>query len=222
MKDDKELLSVLIGSCDKYNHLWKNFDILFKRYWHLDTKNVFVSETIKMPYKNYISVTPGINLQWTDIMLQGLNEIKTPYVCLILEDYYLTEPITSKFIREHIQILEKHNADKIMFDKIYPPDIYTLKYLENNLYVFEPHSDYLNSVQPAIWKTEYLAHLLRVQSCNPWQFEVEGNRYTQQLNPKIILNARERPVYFNYTRNGGIIADGWQDVFSKEGLTTQP
>jgi|GEM_PF-1408205 len=218
-KEDADLLSVLIGSCDKYRHLWENFDILFKRYWQLKTKNIFVSETIKIQYKDYISVTPGANLQWTDIMLKGLNEIKTPYVCLILEDYYLTEPITSKFIREHIQMLEHHNADKILFDRLYPPGIYELKHLENNLYIFNQHSDYLNSVQPAIWKTEYLKHLLESHSCNPWQFEVDCNRYTQQLNPKILLNARDHSMYFNYTRSGGIIADGWQDVFAKEDLT---
>jgi hypothetical protein len=34
----EDKLSVIIGSCDSYQPLWKNFDILFKRYWNLNTK----------------------------------------------------------------------------------------------------------------------------------------------------------------------------------------
>ena len=52
-------ISVLIGSCDEYNPLWKNFDILFKRYWEIPTKNYFVTETLEFKNENYISILAG-------------------------------------------------------------------------------------------------------------------------------------------------------------------
>ena len=80
----KDKLTVVIGSCDSYQLLWKNFDILYKRYWNLDTKNIFVGESIALPYAGYETVLPGINLPWGQRMLMGLEQVTTPYVCFLL------------------------------------------------------------------------------------------------------------------------------------------
>lgn len=214
----EDKVTVIIGSCDAYQPLWKNFDILFERYWKLKTKNIFVGETIPIPYQNYTNVLPGAGRHWGFRMLEALNTVTTPYVCFLLEDYYFTETITETFIQEHIDILEQYNAHKIMFDKLYPPDVYSLNVLDSDLYLFNIHSMYLNSVQPAIWKTDYIKTVLH-ESYSPWQFELDGNAFTQKLNPIILLKAREKSVYFNYARVGGRVSDGWQEIFSKEGLT---
>lgn len=215
----KDKLTVIIGSCDLYRPLWKNFDILYKRYWNLETRNIFVGETIGLPYDGYENVLPGNNLPWGFRMLQAIDKVKTEYVCLLLEDYYFTEPINENFIQDHIDILERYSAQKVMFDKLYPPDVYTLiKLDEENLYKFDKTSLYLNSIQPAIWKTEYIKNVLKPQY-SPWNFEVEGNRYTSEINPTVLLKAREQSVYFNFSRIGGRISEGWEKVFEKENLT---
>jgi hypothetical protein len=216
----KDKLTVVIGSCDSYNNLWKNFDILFKRYWEIDTTNIFISETKSIPYNDYINVLPGIGLAWGERMLAGLDLVTTPYVCFLLEDYYLTETIDSAFIEEHINILNEYNADKVMFDKIYPADVYNLTYIKDNIYQFNNTSMYLNSVQPAIWKTDYLKQVLLPQY-SPWQFELDGNSYTQKFNPKILLKARDKSIYFNYARVGGRVSEGWESIFYKEKLTNE-
>jgi len=216
----EDKLSVIIGSCDSYQPLWKNFDILFKRYWNLNTKNLFIGETDPITYDGYENILPGLNLPWGHRILCALEKVTTPYVCFILEDYYFTESITSDFIQEHIDILEQHDADKIMFDKLYPAGVYELKHIISDLYQFENHSQYLNSIQPAIWRTEYLKHVLKPEY-SPWQFELDGNIFTQTLSPKILLKARENSVYFNYARVGGRVSEGWQEVFIKEGLTNE-
>ena len=107
-----------------------------------------------------------------------------------------------------------------MFDKLYPSDVYSLTHLINDLYQFNNHSMYLNSVQPSIWKTDYFKKVLH-PSYSPWQFELEGNTFTQTLQPKIILKAREKSVYFNYSRVGGRISEGWQEIFKKEKLINE-
>ena len=45
LKKNKKI-TTLIGSCDSYSPLWKNFDILYNKYWGLETNNILVSETI--------------------------------------------------------------------------------------------------------------------------------------------------------------------------------
>lgn len=209
-------ISVLIGSCDAYSPLWKNFDILFQRYWQLPTKNIIVSETEIFNNPHYITTTPG-KLQWGARILDALEQIDTEYTFFILDDYYLTEPFTQEFIDNHINILEKYNAQKIMPDIDYGEPIYYLDHIQDDLYKFKMSSDYLNSVQPAIWKTDYLKQVLKPEY-SPWNFEVEGNEYTKTLNPTILLKARPEHMYFNFVRIGGIISEGWEQLYIKENL----
>ena len=209
-------ISVLIGSCDAYSPLWKNFDILFQRYWHLPTKNIIVSETEIFNNPHYITTTPG-KLQWGARILDALEQIDTEYTFFILDDYYLTEPFTQEFIDNHISILEEYNAQKIMPDIDYGEPIYYLDHIQDDLYKFKISSDYLNSVQPAIWKTNYLKQVLKPEY-SPWNFEVEGNEYTKTLNPTILLKARPEHMYFNFVRIGGRISEGWEQLYIKENL----
>ena len=208
-------ISTIIGTCDGYSHLWKNFDILFKKYWKLDTVNYIVGETIPFPYQGYESITPGQG-SWGDRILTCLEQVQTPYVFFILEDYYLTEEISETVIQEHIELMEKYSANKIMLDVIGHGE-YNLKLVEDGLYMFNTHSNYLNSVQPSIWDTDYLKTVLK-RHYSPWQFELEGNAFTSSISPKILIKARHQPIYFNYARVGGKVSHGWEAIFEKENL----
>ena len=209
-------ISVLIGTCDSYSPLWKNFDILFKRYWNLQTKNILVSETITYENDLYQTITPG-QKQWGERMIAGLDQIDTEYTFFILDDYYLTEPFTKEFVDMHINILEQYNAEKIMMDIDYGEPTYFLEHINDDLYKFKNHSDYLNSIQPSIWKTDYLRKIMKPEY-SPWNFEIEGNAYTQSLNPLILLKKRSDHMYFNFVRIGGHVSAGWEEVYIKEGL----
>jgi hypothetical protein len=209
-------ISVLIGTCDSYSPLWKNFDILFQRYWQLETKNYLVSETLTYDNDLYKTITLG-QLQWGERMLKALDEIDTEYTFFILDDYYLTEPFTEEFVQNHIKILEQYKADKIMMDIDYGEPVYHLEHIVDDLYKFKNHSDYLNSVQPSIWKTDYLKKVMKSEY-SPWNFEVEGNAFTKTLDPLILLKKRDEHMYFNFVRIGGRISEGWEQVYLKEGL----
>jgi len=208
-------VSVLVGTCDSYSHLWKNFFILFERYWKVETPVYFVGENKHLLYHNYYSITPG-DWPWGYRMLEGLKHVKTEYVVFLLEDYYLTEEITEKDIQYHIDIMKEYNADKIMLEVL--DDEYSLNHVKNNLYKFNNNSNYLNSVQPSIWRTDYLREVLKPEY-SPWDFELVGNYHTSTLNPTILLKARDKRIYFNYARVGGKISEGWEELFKKENLS---
>lgn len=210
-------ISVLIGSCDAYSPLWRNFDILFRRYWKLPTINYLVSETETYNNDYYTTLTPG-RLPWGQRILYALESINTEYVFFILDDYYLTEPFTQEFIDEHIKLLELYKAQKIMTDIDYGEPIYYLERINEDLYKFKMISDYLNSIQPSIWKTDYLRKVLKPEY-SPWDFEVAGNEYSKTLNPTILLKARPEHMYFNFVRIGGRISEGWEQLYKKENLS---
>ena len=229
-------ISTLIGSCDSYSPLWKNFDILFNRYWGLQTNNVLVSETIselETPFLSEYQVsTEGNNLKWGERILKALDHIETPYVFFILDDYYFTKPLTKDFIDNNIQLMEKYKADKITFDVLTPE--YTLTELEKDkIYKFKMSSEYLNSVQPAIWKVDYLKKVLKPEY-SPWDFEVAGNNFASKQKGTILLHRLDPPTdreitiqnkslkhrfYHNFVRIGGNISEGWEELYKKENLS---
>lgn len=210
-------ISVLIGSCDSYSKFWHNFNILFDRYWKISTKNIFVTETKNVPYDKYITSLGGSGKSWGSRILSGLELIDTEYTFFILEDYYFTTTISEDFISKNIEALEKYSAQKILFDDP-DPSCYKLNSLEDNLFIFDNNSQYLNSVQPAIWKTSYLKSVLKPEY-SPWDFEIKGNSYTKSLDPTILLRGLSKPIYFNFVRVGGKLSSGWQSLLDKEGLT---
>jgi hypothetical protein len=186
---------------------------LFRRYWQAKTTDIFIGETIPLPnYKNVLVQGP-----WGQRMLAGLDEVTTDYTVFILEDYYLEEIITDQFLNDHVAILEEHGADKIMFDILCPYGAYSLTSLGSDLYSFNNHSQYLNSIQPSIWRTDYLRKVLK-PNMSPWEFEIDGNPYAQSLNPRILLKARLEKIYFNFCRRGGVFSEGWQEFLVKENL----
>lgn len=212
----KNTLTILVGTCDAYSPIWKNFDILFKRYWNIDCEVVVVGETIPMP-GDYNNILPGLGLTWGQRIITGLNQIKTEHVCFILDDYYMTIDIDSNFIKKHIDIMNQYSADKIMFEIVTDWVEYKLTHIKDSLYKLDNDSLYLNSVQPSIWKTEFLKTVMKPEY-SPWDFELAGNAFTSNLNPTILLNAVHERIYFNFMRSGFKKENGWERVFEKENL----
>ena len=126
--------------------------------------------------------------------------------------------------------MEKYNADKLLFDILYPH--YSLKELETDkVYQFNMSSEYLNSVQPGIWKLDYLKKVLKSEY-SPWDFEIAGNDFASQQEGIILLDRLDPPedkndietkkilyrFYHNFIRRGGKVSEGWEKLYIKEGL----
>lgn len=210
----KDKLTVLVGSCDNYRNLWDYFFTLYERYWKVDCEMVFVGETIPVG-RDVVNVLPG-NKPWGERILAGLEKVKTPYTCFLLEDYFFRVQVDQTFVEQQFALLEKYQAKKIMFDQAYPPHVYYLDPLEDNLFSFRQDSPYRNSCQPSIQETEYLKKIIKPEF-TAWDLELTGNDYSSQLNEKLLLNVRDR-IYFNFARQGGRIEDGGLEFLQSQGL----
>ena len=140
----KDKLTILVGTCDAYSSIWENFNILFKRYWNIDCEIIIVGETIPMKGDNYINVLPGLGLSWGQRILAGIDQIKTEYVCFILDDYYMTTKIDNSFMQTHIDIMNQYSAEKIMFEIVDDWVEYKLTHMKDSLYKLMVGSDLRN------------------------------------------------------------------------------
>src|SRR5687767_11173207 len=89
-----QLCSLLVPSCDSYSDLWRPFWTLFWRYWpdcpfpaHLGS-NVERFDDVRVT-----TVTAGGGNNWTNRVREQVEALSTPYVLLMLEDFFLRAPV---------------------------------------------------------------------------------------------------------------------------------
>ena len=80
MKND---ITLLIGTCDRYDVLWENFMILTDKYFKVDCPKLFVTENKRVPSADY-ETHLGKKLPWSNRMFSALDTIDTEYVFLLL------------------------------------------------------------------------------------------------------------------------------------------
>jgi hypothetical protein len=238
------MITMLIGTCDSYCFLWENFALLCNANWSVESKKIFVSETKRAEIDGYDTHLPG-KICWTNRIISALEEVKTDYVFFVLEDYFLTEHITQEEIDLYIEFMEEKKANKIMIE----PLSYLMKYNMKNhnkfkgrfVYKVEDYSDFISSIQPSLWRKDYLLQLLKPE-WSPWDFECTGtdlikgkdNRvynisgprgmrtekiyWNAIINPKIAETLypehleKEKQKREGQPISGNIISPGWPDI----------
>jgi len=212
-------LSVLILSCDKYSHLLPYFSVLFDKYWGLGDrcKKYIVTETTTLEHPDYIPIHTNVS-NWTLSTAIALAEIKTPYVFLVLDDFFLVRPFPAEEILEGLEITKKDNLDKFIFH--YPHVAFNGK-LEPTQYgssigKVSQHSEYTMTTQFSIWNVEFFKSCLFQQE-SPWEFEIDGSkRVNETVNHNILMK-----VISHYHVEGmsqGKFTNEYYHILQKENL----
>lgn len=203
-------LTVLIGTCDSYSHLWKNFSILFDRYWRFDTRNIFIGETKEVPQytkTRFDTITCGKNLSWGERMLQGI-EVSSNRILFLLEDYYLRYQFSDSTMEKYLRDFDRVGMNRL---QLCASGFTTIMY--NHLidyYQYTPDSNYLISMQPSIWRKSFLIdHLL--PNYSPWDFEIKGSKLVKNTDHRVFVDLSisqsataedGTEIYFNAMRQG--------------------
>jgi hypothetical protein len=210
MKD----LTLLIGTCDDYSFLWKHFIKQCDKFFKSKCEKIFVSETKKENFTNFKFHTFGFDF-WSNRIIKSLNQIESEFIFFVLDDYFLRQEITEEFLKEKISFLKEKNANKYIITTVH--DAYKVTFLEKDLYKQNDDSDYLTSVQPAIWRKSFLQHCLK-ENWNPWEFEMIGTEYIKHSNNKIYMQKVDETIYFNAVRKGKIMSEGWEQFYKEHNL----
>ena len=211
-------LSVLINAYDPYEAVWENFFTLYTKYWNVNCPTVFatINKTLNI---DRIQCIPTQTSTWSDRAIKALEYIDTEYVFFILDDYFLTEPLSEDEISLHLNFLEQYSANKIMLE--YKCRHLTLvdpiEYNGRIVYRLSENSNYLTSMQPSIWKTSYLKSCLK-SGWNAWQFEVNGTAQLHGNEFNTYLMLRDDKPYWNAIVKGKKVLDGWDKVQNSEKL----
>ena len=172
-------LTILVNSCDAYSDLWDAFFKLFSKYGGELTKcNIILNaDSKKYNYDGLNIICPNnysTPQQWGARVKNCLKYVKTDYVFMLLDDFFLQRPCDIEVISNCICWL-KANKNIGAFNLL------SLKQSEDESNLFKgfcyinTNVDYRLNSQACVWDKNVLDQsILDIES--PWDWEIFGNK----------------------------------------------
>ena len=112
-----EKVTIIYNTCDKYECLWDGFFTLLERYWEGVENYTIIFNTESKNYsfnKLKIKGTQKVpsSTPWSKRLLNSLTSVKTPYVLMMLDDFYLKSSVDIGVLYKDVSILEKNKDIK--------------------------------------------------------------------------------------------------------------
>jgi len=162
-------LTILIDSFDGYSDLWEYFFKIFDMFWNdcpypkklvSNEKSFYGIETIKT----------GPEIDWVSRTIKAINEISTPYIMLLLEDYFFGNIINSEKIYDLMESIVENDYNYVRLIEI--PKSRT-KRKNNTMCPIYKNEEYGINLQASIWKVSFLKDILfQIKNGSAWDFEV--------------------------------------------------
>ena len=204
------MCSIIVNTCDSYEDTWNPFFNLFKEYWTDCEYPIYLNTEIKkfsMEDMQINVINNKVEVAWSDRLINVLHKVKTKYVILLLDDFFLNEKVDVIRIRKCIQWMEKNN--KIASFSFAPSlwkDIDDKKYEGFELRPID--GEYRFNLQAAIWNRKTLLKILK-KGESPWETEHMGTFRAKVLYANKLFYAAkkegERIITYEY---GGAIHQG--------------
>jgi hypothetical protein len=225
-------ITILINTSDGFEDCWDPFFKLFNKYW----KGCKYPIVLNTEFKNYIYENnhikttkvnlayPNTKLTWSECLIFALNQIETPLVLYMQEDYFIDNEVNTSDIEDFIQLmlLNKEIAYIGLTDGgNYPP--FEKTEVDKRLLCVNSKGKYRISTQAAIWRKDTLLSYLLPHE-NGWMFEIFGT-YRSHKRKELFLTI-DRDYYkknalISYILTG-IIKSKWHknmpDIFKKNGI----
>lgn len=174
----RESCSVLVCSCDSYADLWRPFFTLFFRHWPNCPYQVFLgSETKVLAHERVVTLLSGGEHNWSNCLLKYLEQIKTPYVLIFLEDFFLREDVDTEKVAEVFSCFVKLKGKlmRIGRNKPWPSRGINEAFRHNpDIAAIKPGFPCRITLQVSFWEKQALIDLCRPDE-SIWQFETNGS-----------------------------------------------
>lgn len=222
--------TVLINSCDAFEDCWPPFFSLFHKYWPecdapilLNTESKAWSFPGADVHATRVQARCGRRLTWSECLLLALDQVTTPLVLYMQEDYFLHRPVHDALVRNAAGFMLQH------------PDIKHIGLSRHGslgpyaahpsgwLLTIGPRARYRISTQAGLWRVDTLRSYLRSRE-NGWMFEILGTvRAWRRHDTFLVVDYSTplgAPIEYIHT---GIIKGAWHPgipaIFSANGLS---
>lgn len=179
VKSPSMLCSVFVASCDAYADLWKPFFTLFWQYWPDCPFPVYLgANNLRHDDARVTTIPSARGLSWADQAREQIGALGTPYVLVVLEDYFWRKPTPTK---EVLTLFERLRAlDGMMLRLTNRPRPDEPVAGNPSFGRIRPGAPYRISTQAAIWRKDLLLELIQPGE-SIWQFEEAASRRSDRL-----------------------------------------
>ena len=163
-------LSIFISSSDKFEWLWPPFFYYFRKFWPDCPYDIYLgTESENLVEKDIIILKSGKNLKWGEVTIRNISQIKSKYVLLLLDDYFLQSKVDTNMIQEILLMFEQVEAKYIKLTENHNRMI-SKSEIFNSFTQITDKDHFGISLQAAIWDREFLLDILDANE-SPWEFE---------------------------------------------------
>lgn len=179
--------ALVILSNDNYKDIWENCLHLHDQYWEdCPFDRILISDTLIYSCNRLRSITADkLNLSWTEMTRYTVEKIDKKYILLMLDDFFITEPVNTDAVIMLFKTFIKMNAAYLRLI----PHLRWASCIDNSDLVCEHKKGlpYRTSLQAAFWKKEIFLELLSGRE-SPWQFELYGSMRSDKLNDLFLMS----------------------------------
>lgn len=167
--------TLFVPSCDAYSDLWTPFFALLDRFW-ADCPFPIVLGANKQEFAapNVRVLHSGDEKNWSTQAIRQLGQLETPYVLMMLDDFFLRAPVSTEKVEQCLNFLREHKGHCLrLLPRPAPPQ--PAQQQNTSIGEIPAGTPYRVSTQGAIWKRDTLLELLR-EGESIWQFEMNGTQ----------------------------------------------
>ena len=202
-------MQILVMTSAKYHHFLPGFCYMFNEYWGepaiIATDTPIVQDLPdNFSVHSYSGWKPLPVRQWSDGLRHALKSLLAGRVTILLEDYYLTEPVNKDIIKQGVELFEQWPNALLRFDlttdRMYNGYAQNLgKYGDMDLVETSYESEYQMSFQAGIWNRRLMLNIVP-PGLTPWQTET-GVQPPEEMR---VIGTKQNPVeYANIVKSGG-------------------
>lgn len=200
-------LSMIISSCDSFSDLWDGHITQLERFWgdrRMDQTILLTDKPTDKTYKDITVLAAGDDHEWSERLKKALDSVKTDYVFITLDDYFLIKQVDNRRIEELVDVLDEYNLDYIRLFK-HPkratrekiPGHKGIHYVDNTLY-------YCVNMYAGIWKTDF-ARFCADCKLTAWEFEVALPEMAQRYHAALAVDTKRDFVILDVVRKGKLL-----------------
>lgn len=201
--------SIIISTCDKFSDLWDAHIQLLNENWSDRNVDTFLvtDKPTKRTFENVTVVAAGEGTEITERLRAVMPMIKTEYILFTLDDYFVTEKISTKAIMDDIDIMGRHQID---YMRLFVMTMKSLKNrkateLENGIFLLDNNAgDYIVSLYAGIWRKDFMEKTL-MHTLNAWQYEVALTKMAREMNARCADSRRGEFPILDVIRKGKVL-----------------
>ena len=191
--------TVLVVSCDAYADVVPPFIALWRKFWpDCPFETVLLTETVPCDgFDRVLAV--GACDAWAPRIRRAIDQVATPYVLLVLNDYYLAAPVDTARMLRRLEEAKRYDALNLRLNPN-PPG--RRPWPGSDLLEMPKNVAYCVTCQTGIWNRAFFAGLVS-RTRSAWEFERHGSfMFDGSESRPLLVTARQEFPFVDAVHKG--------------------